>query len=230
MSNSTQKFASVQEFLPIKEIRNSIVVLKNGNLRTVIMVKASGFELKSQTEQEAIINSFEQFINSLESPIQILMRSKKIDLDYYLKKLKKRADEEVNNLLASQINSYINFIRDLTENYNIMTKTFYIIVQHNISGVLEKKKISFWQNLFGSKSQPSVDINQIFEREKGALYEKTNIIIEKLSSIGLRAIQLNTQELIELFYSIYNPETSQQEKINETVFDATVPIINKKIQ
>jgi hypothetical protein len=217
----TKPTVSAQSFLPIKEIKDGIVVLKNGTLRTVIMVKASGFDLKSETEQEAIINSFEGFINSLSFSVQILMRSKKVDLGPYLETLRKRSQEEENELLRIQTVDYVDFVTSLTENYNIMSKSFYVMVPHNPGGF---RKTSFWENIFGSSKIGPVGN---FEREKVALLEKTNIITGELQGIGLRTIQLNTQELIELFYSIYNPEVSQKEKV-ANLDDLTTPLVTKK--
>ncbi len=220
-SKSTQTNASTQAFLPIKEIRSNIVILKNGTMRTVIMVKASGFDLKSGNEQEAIISSFEGFINSLTFPVQILMRSKKVNLKPYLEMLTKRSQTEENDLLASQIEDYIDFVNVLTENYNIMSKTFYVVVPHNPGGF---KKISFWGSLFGSSK---TNASGGFEQNKVAVLEKTDLTVNELQNVGLRAVQLNTQELIELFYAIYNPSASQGEKITNLA-DLTTPIVTKK--
>ena len=220
-SKSTQANASTQAFLPIKEIRSNIIILKNDTLRTVIMVKASGFDLKSGNEQEAIISSFEGFINSLTFPVQILMRSKKVDLNPYLEMLKGRSQTEENDLLASQIEDYMDFVNVLTENYNIMSKAFYVIVPYNPGGF---KKISFWSSLFGNSKEKSTGN---FEQNKVAVLEKTDLLINELQNVGLRAVQLNTQELIELFYAIYNPSSSQGEKITNLA-DLTTPVVTKK--
>lgn len=217
---STQKNTSTQSFLPIKEIRDNVVILKNDTMRTVIMVKASGFDLKSGNEQEAIISSFEGFINSLTFPVQILMRSKKVNLKPYLEMLRGRSQTEENDLLASQIEDYMDFVNVLTENYNIMSKAFYVIVPHNPGGF---KKISFWSSLFGSSKEKSTSN---FEQNKVAVLEKTDLLINELQNVGLRAVHLNTQELIELFYAIYNPSSSQGEKITNLA-DLTTPMVTK---
>lgn len=218
---SNKNIASTQSFLPFKEIRDGIIILKNDTLRAVLMVKASGFDLKSTNEQEAIIASFEGFINSLTFPIQILMRSKKVDLAPYLKSLKNRQELEENDLVAVQMEDYIEFIKELTTSYNIMSKTFYVVIPHNPGGF---QKVSFWKGLFGEQKNNTLPN---FEKEKIVLLERIDIVMNELQGVGLRATQLNTEELIELFYGIYNPEALEGEKINNLT-DLTTPIITKQ--
>jgi len=208
MNKDTSTQPSTQAFLPVKEIKNGIVVLKNGTLRTVILVRTSGFELKSANEQNAIVASFEGFINSLNFPLQIVMQSRKVDLSAYLERLKNLAAEQKSELLRLQTENYLEFVQELITHYNIMSKSFYVVVPHNPGGIA---KVGFLSTLLGKATTAPI-VN--FEKEKVALLEKTNLVISGLQSIGLRAIQLNTQELIELFYKIYNPETSQNQKIS----------------
>ena len=213
---------STQEFLPIKEIKDGVIVLKNGTLRTIIMARGSEFELKSEAEQNGIIYSYQGFINSLTFPIQIVIRSKKLDLNTYLDKLQKKEEEQDNELLRSQTADYIEFIKYLLEVSSIMSKEFYVIVPFNPGGIQSIKKSN---PLFGgSKEQNDEEIDKDFENNKVALLERTDLVVEGLQEVGLRVAQLNTEELIELFYSIYNPEEAQNQPI-KNLEDLTTPIL-----
>jgi len=207
-NQQSTKPGSSQDFLPIKEIKDGILVLKNGFYRTVLLVKTSGYELKSEAEQNAINSSFEGFINSLTFPIQIVMQSRKVNLAPYLEKLQKIVDKQTTEIMRIQAENYIDFVKMLIANYNIMSKNFYVIVAHNPGGL---KKVGLLSGLFGNIGiAPSTN----FDREKVVLLEKTDLILSGLQSIGLRVAQLNTQELLELFYNTYNPSISQNEKIS----------------
>ncbi|RLC37283.1 hypothetical protein DRH29_02585 [candidate division Kazan bacterium] len=201
-----KKPTSTQKYLPIKEIRESIVILKDGGYRTVLMVNAINFNLKSRDEQEALLNNYQSFLNGLSFPIQILVQSRTLDLDAYLKTLNNAINQQSNDLMRTQTQDYTNFVRELIGVANIMSKTFYVIIPYNkpiISGGLFGK-------LFGKK--PVVK-GKKFENIKGELNERTGLVASGLSGLGLSAVQLNTQELIELLYFTYNPDTARRQKL-----------------
>lgn len=213
---------STQAFIPIKEIKDGVIVLKNGTLRTVILVRAEEFELKSENEQNAIINSYQQFLNSLEFPLQIVIKSHKKNLKPYVDSLKERENKQENEALRRQISDYIDFIEKLLDISNIMTKQFYVIIPYSPFGK-EKEGV---KNLFSFfKKGVSSDVN--FEKNKVAILERTDTIVSHLSSIGLGAVQLNTRELIEFFYSVYNPEVAQNEKLTD-LSQMTSPVVSSE--
>lgn len=199
------KLKSTQQFLPIQEIRDGIITLKTGGYRTVLMVNATNFDLKSADEQQALLGGYQNFLNGLAFPIQILMQSRTLDLDTYLDTLSKAANVQANNLLRTQTNEYITFVKDLIGVANIMSKTFYVVVPH------EETVLKTGFSLFG-RNKPATS-GKKFEEIKTTLTEKTGLVLSGLSSLGLATVQLNTQELIELFYTTYNFDTARRQKL-----------------
>ncbi|MFH1749760.1 MAG: hypothetical protein ABH837_02620 [bacterium] len=205
---------STQAHLPIAEIVNGTVIMKDGSLRMVLMVAAVNFDLKSEKEQDALIIGFQRFLNSLEFPIQIVMQSRKINLNQYIKSLEKRRDEARNELIVAQIENYTAFLIKLLSVANIMTKKFYLVVTY-IPPVLKKESIvaEFLQGV--GRQVPKVEITNFNEYYK-ELSQRTRLVASGLNPLGLRAIQLNTQELTELYYNTYNPDTSMLEELTDT--------------
>lgn len=200
------KAKSTQKFLPISEIRDGIVILKNGTYRTILMVNAVNFNLKSQDEQESLLSGYQSFLNGLSFPIQIVMQSRTLDLDTYLESLDTAAANQTNDLLRSQTTDYASFVRELIGVANIMSKTFYVVIPYS-EAVLRRKGF----NLFGPKT--AVMAGKKFEEIKSELIERTGLISSGLGSLGLSNVQLNTQELIELYYSTYNIDTARRQKL-----------------
>lgn len=201
---------STQNQVPIREIRDGIVMLKNGACRTVLMVNAINFNLKSQDEQEALVNSYQSFLNGLSFPIQIVTQSRTLDLDDYLEGLQKIAKQQSNDLLRTQTNEYVNFVNQLIGVANIMSKTFYVVIPYETSPL--KKGGNFFSRLFGKSSGPATS-GKGFEQLKNEIGERTGLVSGGLASLGLSNIQLNTQELIELYYSTYNMDTARRQKL-----------------
>lgn len=214
--NSTQKRVAVQE------IRDGIVILKDGTYRAVLMVNAVNFNLKSEEEQQSLVGAYQNFLNGLSFPIQILTQSRTLDLDEYLDSLKGIAQNQANDLLRTQTNEYIAFVRELIGVANIMSKTFYVVVP------LTEAPLS-GGGLFGifKRAGGPVSLGRRFEQIKAELLERTSLISSGLGSLGLSNIQLNTEELIELFYAAYNPDTARRQKLF-SVSSVDVSVIRKK--
>jgi hypothetical protein len=200
--------ASTQRYLPIKEIRDGVIILKSGGYRTVLMVNAINFNLKSRDEQEALMANYQSFLNSLAFPIQIVVQSRTIDLDTYIKSLESQADKQSNSLLKTQTTEYVGFIRELIGVANIMSKTFYVVIPFETGPIAE----GFFSKLFGGKRTPTA-LTSAFEKRKSELLERTRLVSGGLASLGLSNVQLNTQELVELFYTSYNPDTARRQKL-----------------
>jgi type IV secretory pathway VirB4 component len=192
-----------QAFLKIAEIRQDTVIMADGTLRAVLAVSSTNFDLKSQEEQNALIYNYQRFLNSLEYPLQILMQSRKMDISGYLESLKVIVSKQTNELLRMQTSEYIDFIDRLVESANVMNKNFYVVVQYNQS-------IAPVAGGFFSKLLQGAQVRQISEREENfskhrvQLDERTVSVASNLSSIGLRVVRLNTDQLIELMYNSYN--------------------------
>ncbi|MFA6097197.1 MAG: hypothetical protein WC788_06225 [Candidatus Paceibacterota bacterium] len=201
------KGLSTQRYLEIAEIKDSVVVMKNGNLRAVLMVSSINFALKSIDEQDAIIYHFQSFLNSLDFSIQILINSRKLNIENYLDVLRETEKRQTNELLRMQTASYIEYIQGLVKMANIVSKTFYIVVPFSAAetkeGGLSKLKAS-------STATQIISSREVFEKYRDQLFQRVDHIIENLSGTGLRMTMLNTQELIELYYNLYNPDLADK--------------------
>lgn len=201
---------ATQTYLDIAEIKDDVIILKDGSYRSVLMASSVNFDLKSEDEKNAVIYAYQAFLNSLSFPIQILVRSRRINLDNYIHKLEECERTQDNELVQTQTTEYIEFIRQLIDVVNIMQKTFYVVVPFYPGGLNPSGGSKGIFSLFGKKK--GID-NKSFEANKGLLKQRSQLVAQGLGGMGVRAAELKTQELIELFYSIYNPETHAQEKL-----------------
>jgi hypothetical protein len=195
--------ASTQDHLDIETIVDSLIVLKNGLVALVIQTSAVNFDLLSEFEQESKVTSFAGLINSIDFNMQILIRTNKVDVSDYLKKLKDKNANEQSALVRRQIEIYTEFVKKMTIKNEVLDKKFYIIIPNSPSIVA---KTSGLKQIFGKKEQIT-NIEGILKEAKPNIYPKRDHVIRQLARIGLQARQLNTDELINLFYSIYNPDS-----------------------
>lgn len=206
------KVPSTQRFLDILEIRDDTVVLRDGTLRAVLIVSSINFSLKSEDEQNAVISSYTQFLNSIDFPIQIVVQSRKLSIDAYLDKLKQLEKIQTNDLLRTQTTEYRQFVAELVEIADIMTKRFYVIVPY--SPKTDRPKGFFLR--LGEAFSPSSVIHlkqKQFEDYRLSLFKRVDAVVDGLASSGLKSAVLDTQSLIELYYNTYNPETYSNEKM-----------------
>ena len=214
MSQKQKKIGlSSQKYLEISEIRDNVVIMKNGSLRAILMVSSINFALKSIEEQDAIIYHYQGFLNSLDFSVQIVINSRQLNLDNYLQMLRDQEKKQTNELLRMQISSYIEYIQGLVKMANIVSKTFYVVVPFAVSetrggGVMSKAK---------AIASPAKIISgrEAFEKYKDQLLQRVDHVIGNLSGAGLRMTMLNTQELIEFYYNLYNPEISEKQKLGD---------------
>jgi len=208
--------ASTQLFLKIAEIRDDSAVLKNGGVRAILKVTSINFNLKSEDEQNAIIYSYQNFLNSLEFPIQIVIRSKKLDIDNYIDELSQIGEKQTNPLLQRQTYEYMDYIQRLVEYADIMEKNFLVVVPYD---PFRSVKPNFIQRFF-QNMQPKDSFIEVQRRHKEflqlkkSLNQRVNTVKSGLENCGLQVNQYKTQDLIELFYEIYNPLTSRNQKID----------------
>jgi hypothetical protein len=196
--------SSTQKYVDVEEIRDGVIVLKNGSLRSILLVSSINFDLKSTEEQDAIIGQYQNFINSLDFPMQVVIGSRKLNIGPYLEFLKKKESQQTNELLQFQIIEYQNFIKNLTEISNIMSKFFYIVVPFS---PIESEDQDFFKKI-SSMINPQRMVEEkreIFETYKNQLWQRVDHIIAGLSGIGLKLVPLKTEEIIELLYNSYNP-------------------------
>lgn len=209
--------ASTQVHLRIGEIRDNILVLKNGGLRAILKTSSINFNLKSEQEQGAIIYGYQSFLNSLEFPIQIIVRSKKLDIDNYIDQVKSLGDKQQNKLLQEQTYEYAEYIKKLVDYADIMEKEFYVVVQYD-GGRAESQTFiqKFLQRLSPADTYSDIKKrHQEFLQLRKGLVQRVNIIKTGLEGCGLNAEQIGTQEIVELFYNIYNPTVSRTSKMKD---------------
>lgn len=221
MSNSMAKKVAMkkpkpgpptQKYLDIAEIRENVVVLKDGTLRSVIMVSSVNFALKSRDEQQAMIQAYMQFLNGLEYPIQIVIQSRKMNIDAYIQALNEQEAKISNELLKGQIRDYRTFIRDLVDLGEIMQKRFYVVVPYDPATDKKKNFFSKLSEAIMPASAVKLNTKQFVER-RDALAQRTSIIQGGLNGMGLQSVVLDTQGLIELYYTIYNPEVFDTQRL-----------------
>ncbi len=205
---------STQLHLKIGEIRDNTLVLKNGGLRVVLKTSSINLNLKSEPEQNAVIYSYQNFLNMLEFPIQIVVRSKKLDIDNYIEKLKKLGVKQSNPLLQKQTFEYVEYISRLVEYADIMEKEFYVVIPQDPYRAESKGLLkTFLENIFPQDTVAKIkQRHNEFEQLKKSLTSRVNTVRSGLENCNLRVTELNTQELIELFYEVYNPQTSRNQK------------------
>lgn len=202
MAESNQ---ATQDIVPIREVRNGILVLKDGSMRALLMTSSVNFALKSADEQDSIIFQFQQFLNSLNFTVQIFIQSRRLDIRPYIATLEVREKEQINDLMRIQTKEYIEFIKAFTERTNIMTKTFYIVVPYTpatISFGSNKTKGMFKKQ---SKSTKAAGKKEDFEEYSTQIEQRIAVVQQGITRAGVRAVQLGTEEAIEVFYRLFNP-------------------------
>lgn len=198
---------TTQDFIPIKEIRDGVVVLRDGSLRAILLASAINIALKSADEQQAIVMQFQGFLNSLEFPIQISIQSRRHDIKPYLLTLERRIEQQTEELLRLQTREYIEFIKWFTDSVNIMSKKFYVVIPYTGSSLTSGKSSSPLDILFPKKEGKNTfrDETQKFEEQRSQLEQRIAIVKGGLSRFGVRSEQLNTEQAIEVFYNMFNP-------------------------
>lgn len=208
------KAEATQKFLDIAEIKEDVVVLKNGTVRAVLLVSSINFALKGEDEQNAIISAYVGFLNSLSFPLQIVVQSRNLNIDGYLKKLADLEKVQTNELLRLQIADYQAFLKELLDLGQIMTKKFFVVIPY---GGLDLGKKKFWE-MTADAFSPTRKIKlgrQKFIKFKQELFKRVDFVAGGLSSIGLQAQLLDTQNLITLYYNTYNPEIAEFQKLGD---------------
>ncbi len=203
---------STQEYLDIAEIRDDTVIMKDGTLRAVLLVSSINFALKSEDEQNAVIDSYVRFLNNLNFTLQIVIQSRELDINNYLEYLKGKEKEQTNKLLKAQTGEYMAYIKDLTSLGKIMNKKFYVVVPYDPA--TDKHK-SFFDSFKAAVRPASVIVlkEKIFLSYQEMLGRRVDSVFGGLESMGVSVQRLDTQALIELYYKTYNPETAKHQEL-----------------
>ncbi len=203
------KGTATQEFVPIERIRDGVVILKTGELRAILITNSLNLALKSEDEQQAILVQFQAFLNSLDFDIQLFVESRRLNIKPYIDLLQTRSKEVKEDLLKIQIHEYIAFITKFTEESNIMTKHFFITIPY--FQVVGNNNNSSLLSSFSSKDSTSKESLSSFDASRIQLEQRVSTVMQGLSRFGLRAQKLGTEEVVELFYKLFNPSEQNRE-------------------
>jgi hypothetical protein len=224
---------STQNALLVSEVRDGLVIMSDGTFRAVVMCKSINFDLMSPQEREAVEFSYQGFLNSLYFPVQIFIRSQKVDMGPYLDKLVKIRTEQDNMLLGLLMEDYINFLSDVAQQTNIMDKRFYMVIQYPDPDEDLKSAINQSKGFFGglgallSPKSPHIVIDEsLLENAKTELRNRVQAVMQGLQQCGIQSLPLDTQELIELYYDAYNPDTATRQQL-KNFDDLTAPVVTR---
>jgi len=198
---------ATQDFVPIKEVRDGIIILEDTSMRAILMTSSINFALKGEEEQQAILLQFQNFLNSLEFSIQIFIQSRDLDIRPYLALLEERYKEQTTELMRIQTREYIGFVKSFTEDTNIMTKHFFIVIPYTPSTLVSNKGkggIPGLRKKITSKSTIE-EKSASFEENRSQIEQRIAVIEQGLARTGIRIVNLGTEEIVELFYRLFNP-------------------------
>ena len=202
---------TTQDFIPIQEIRDGIIILKNGGMRAVILASSLNFALKSQDEQSSILMQFQNFVNSLDFSVQIFVQSKKLDIRPYIALLEDRYKEQTTELMKIQVREYIEFIKTFVESTNIMSKSFFVVIPYDPPIIGSGKNPL--SNFFPGKktaTEQTASADAQFQEHRSQLEQRVAIVEQGLVRCGVRAAELGTEEVVELFYKLFNPGETEK--------------------
>jgi type IV secretory pathway VirB4 component len=199
--------AATQDFVSIRDIKDNVVIQKNGQMCMVVLASSINFALKSFDEQKAVLHQFQSFLNTIDFTLQIYVQSRRLNIEPYLELLGTLDTKQDNDLMRTQLSEYIEFIRTFTNDVDVMSKNFFVVVPYSPTKLNFTKGIT---NLF-SPSQPKqsgVPTDTRFEEHRIQLEQRVGIVTEGLARVGVRTITLQKDDLVELFYHLYNPGDS----------------------
>lgn len=208
---------TTQDFVPIREIRDGVVILKDGSMRALVLASSLNFALKSADEQNSIILQFQNFLNSLDFSVQIFIQSKKLDIRPYIALLEGRYKEQNTELMKIQTREYIEFIKTFVENSNIMTKSFFIVIPYSPAAISASKNplSNILNNKAKAEGSKQMIANAEFDEYRSQLEQRVGVVEQGLVRCGIRVAELGTEEVVELYYKIFNPgETEKPIQIN----------------
>lgn len=198
-----KKTAAAQEFVPVKEVRGGVMVLKDGTMVGVMLASSVNFALKSADEQNAILSQFQNFLNSLDFTVQLFIQSRKLDVRPYIALLEERLKAQTEDLMKIQVREYIEFVKSFVERSNIMSKRFFVVVPYAPPALNIRKAVE--SKLFGSADLSAEKKEIGFEEHRTQLEQRMAIIEQGLGSTGVRTVPLGTEEIVELLYKEFNP-------------------------
>lgn len=209
-----------QDLVGVNEIKSSTIIMKDGSLRQVLLVGGLNFQLKSEEEQNSISAAYQNFLNSIDFGIQVVVHSRKVNIDRYIKNLDARVKEETSPLLQNQISEYREFVRQFVQDHDIMSKSFFVVVPF-YPGTTASSTSGITSSIPFLSKKPSEEQKKVSEAEKEEEFKKnleqigqrTDQVIQGLSTVGLEVLVANDEQIVELMYNFYNPESTEKEDI-----------------
>jgi type IV secretory pathway VirB4 component len=197
----------VQKFVELKEIRDEVVILKDNSLKAICICSSINFDLLSTVEQEAVVARFQEFLNSLDFPVQIVISSRHFDIENYLNQIRDLEKKQTNELMRVQTSEYVNFVQSFVEFANIMTKSFYVVIPFRIVETREESFGGRIKNIIGARKPKKGKFEmEKFRQYKTQLDQRISLITEGLQGLGIKSVPLNDEQLTQLFYEFYNVE------------------------
>ena len=194
--------AATQRFVPIRDIKDGVVIKRDGEMLMVLLASSVNFALKSLDEQKAILQQFQSFLNVLDFSLQIYVQSRKLNIEPYLELLKSMEGKQDNDLMKIQLSEYMEFIRSFTTDVDVMSKSFFIVIPYSPTKLNLQKGVT---SLFNSGSTTAMTNDQQFEEHRLQLEQRVGMVTQGLAGVGVRTMKLQKDELVELYYHLYNP-------------------------
>lgn len=204
MTMPVSKKNTTQHFVPLRDIKDNVAILKDGQLNMVLLASSINFALKSLDEQEAILRQFQSFLNTIDFPIQFYIQSRRLDIQPYLDVLATRESKQDNDLMKIQLREYMQFIKTFTNEVDVMSKSFFIVIPYSPTSANLQSNLGDFKKLLGGEKNVYFD-DESFTEHKLQLEQRVSLVEQGLSSIGVRTILLKNEELVELYYHIFNP-------------------------
>jgi hypothetical protein len=194
--------AATQRFVPIRDIKDDVVIKRDGEMLMVLLGSSVNFALKSLDEQKAILQQFQSFLNTLDFSLQIYVQSRKLNIEPYLEILAGMEGKQDNDLMKIQLREYMEFIRSFTTDVDVMSKSFFVIIPYSPTRLNLKKGVT---SLFGGGTTAAMTDDQQFEEHRLQLEQRVGMVTQGLAGVGVRTMKLQKDELVELYYHLYNP-------------------------
>lgn len=207
---------ATQQFVDVERVQNGTVILKGGSLRKILLVSGINFALKSEEDKNIILQAYQSFLNSLDFSLQIIVHSRRLNIQGYLEGLNQRKEHEENELLREQIAEYGEFIKSFVEQSDIMGKSFFVVVSYDTVAIPSAGGLLSSIPFLGGKKKTAAETaaeGRELSEQIEQLNQRADHVATGLSGIGLRAVALNDAELVELFYNLYNPAPTEKKGI-----------------
>lgn len=226
--------ATTQDHLDIADVKNDMIILKNGGACVILEARAINFDLLSMQEQDAAISAYSSLLNSLSFPIQVTVKSKLMDITEYLEKVKELEGRQFNQKIKEQLRSYRHFIQDeLVTKEGVLDKKFYVTIPYKIFAMTQEDAFGWVNDLLGigtkQKGKSKINVDKIAQEASADLEPKKNFLIKEFARIGVRTKPLTSEEIIKLFYEIYNAETAQAQKIRGNPTEYTAALVEPRM-